>query len=87
MAISYVADGMPCGNLSTTSFAECTGGRMLHEYRNRRDRRDLNLQGRRDDDAGCDTVLGPGCMTPARCVSGGDASAGICRVPLGSACG
>ncbi|HEX5271314.1 MAG TPA: hypothetical protein VFW33_12530 [Gemmataceae bacterium] len=41
-----------------------------------------------DDDA-CDTVLGPGCMAPARCVvsGGGDGgTAGKCTVPVATAC-
>ncbi len=45
-------------------------------------RRDL-----KDDRRVIDRDLGPGCITPARCVISGDGSAGTCEIPLGATCG
>jgi hypothetical protein len=42
-----------------------------------------------DDNAPCDTTLGPGCMFPARCVvagSGDAATTGTCTIPTSTAC-
>lgn len=34
----------------------------------------------------CDTVAGPSCLLPARCVNGSGATAGICRLPDPTVC-
>jgi hypothetical protein len=33
------------------------------------------------DGAACDTVNGPGCLTPAKCVTAGSATTGTCQLP------
>ena len=87
MTISYVADGMPCGALSSTSRAECiTGG--CYTSTGLASSTDMGTcKADAADGAACDTVLGPTCLTPTRCVTTGDASAGTCVLPLGSTCG
>jgi hypothetical protein len=87
MAITFVGDGMACGNLSTTSRAQCIAGDCYTT---------AGLAGANEvglckadaaDGAACDTVLGPGCAVPARCVTTGTGSAGTCTLPTGAACG
>ena len=48
VTISYVSDGMPCGNLSNTSFALCKAGTCYTADRRRERQPDGDLQARRD---------------------------------------
>jgi hypothetical protein len=88
MPIAYVGDGLPCGNISTTSFALCqaggcyTGTGVILSGQTGTCKADVKIDG-----GACDAVLGPACMTPARCVSSGGGSAGTCVTPTGATCG
>jgi hypothetical protein len=84
VAQAFVADGMPCGAL-TSGFATCIAGSCYT---------DKGLIGAGEtgtckadaaDDASCDIVAGPACQLPARCVVKGGNS-GKCTIPTGS-CG
>jgi hypothetical protein len=87
MAITYVGDGMPCGDLSSTSHAECIAGGCYTSTGSAGSGQTGTCKSDTADGTACDTVLGPGCVTPARCVISGDGSAGTCEIPLGSTCG
>jgi hypothetical protein len=88
MAMTYVTDGMPCGDLSTTSHVGCVAGGCYIA---------TGLAGTGDtgtckadapDGAVCDSVLGPACLAPARCVVvGADGGAGTCVLPSATSCG
>jgi hypothetical protein len=82
----FAGDGMPCGLMADGSRVDCTAGDC---YTN------IGLATGADlgackanalDGAPCDAVLGPPCITPARCVPTGAGSAGVCTVVVGSAC-
>jgi hypothetical protein len=85
--ISYVGDGMPCGNLSNTGFAQCKAG-TCYTATGAATGSDMGtckldaIEG-----ASCDTVVGPSCMTPARCVVSGGGTSGLCTLPTGAGCG
>jgi hypothetical protein len=87
MAVSYVGDTMPCGDLSPTSFADCTAGGCYTGTGIAGTGQTGTCKTDALEGAGCDTVLGPGCLTPARCVTNGDGSAGTCALPTGATCG
>jgi hypothetical protein len=83
--ISYVGDGMPCGTMSDGSFAACAaGGECILPTA-------AAVMGTckapAADGAACDTQLGPPCLSPARCVTGGPgSSAGTCVSSDASQC-
>ncbi len=87
MTITYVSDGMPCGALSSTMCAECITGGCYTATGLAASGEMGTCKADAADNAACDTVLGPGCLAPARCVTSGDASAGTCVVPNGPMCG
>jgi hypothetical protein len=88
MAITYVTAGMPCGDLSSTSHAECIAGGCYTATGSAGSGETGTCKADAADGTACDSVLGPGCITPARCVLTGDGgSVGTCEIPLGSTCG
>jgi hypothetical protein len=86
MAITYVGDGAACGDLSTSSHAECVAGGCYTATGPAGSGDMGTCKADTADGTACDIVLGPGCITPARCVLNGDASSGTCEIPLGSNC-
>lgn len=87
MTVVYANDGMPCGDLSDTSRVDCIAGACYTA---------TGLAGGGDmgvckasamEGQACDTATGPGCLGPARCVSSGTSTLGICTLPTGTACG
>lgn len=91
MAIAFVGDGMPCGLLADGTRADCIGGDC---YAATGLATGSNLGTCKADasetaaNPACDTVLGPGCLAPARCVlAEGGGTTGICKVPVASMCG
>jgi hypothetical protein len=87
MAVTFVGDTMPCGSLSATSFAGCTAGSCYTSTGVAGAGQTGTCKTDVLEGAGCDTVLGPACLLPARCVTSGDASAGTCTLPSGATCG
>jgi hypothetical protein len=84
---TLVGDGMPCGTMGDGSFVQCVQGDCYT---------DTGLIGAGQqgtcktdalDGAACDTVLGPACTPPARCILGTTGTAGVCTVPVASTCG
>ena len=83
MAATYAADGAPCGNLGSGVVAQCQAGSCYL----------VPGQGemgtcKRDaaDGARCDTVLGPDCVRPSRCVVGDAGTSGVCTLPTATSC-
>ena len=87
VTISYVSDGMPCGNLSDTSFALCRAGTCYTSTGVASGSETGTCKLDAIEGASCDTALGPSCMTPARCVGSDGGTSGLCTLPTGSACG
>ena len=87
MMISYVSDGMPCGNLSTTSFALCKAGTCYSSTGPASGSQMGTCKLDAIEGASCDAAFGPSCMPPARCVAGDGGTSGLCMLPTGSACG
>jgi hypothetical protein len=86
MTISYVGDGVACGDLTSTSHAECIAGGCYTSTGPAGSGQTGTCKADTADGTACDIVLGPGCVTPSRCVINGDGSAGTCTIPLGSSC-
>ena len=86
-ATTFVSDGMPCGQLSTTSHVECTAGGCYTATGLAGTTETGTCKADAADGAACDTVLGPACLTPSRCVPTGAGSAGVCTFPSGATCG
>ena len=82
MATTYVADGAPCGPLTQGPFAGCTAG-VCYTPKGLAGAGEIGTcKANAADGAACDTVTGPGCELPARCVLG-NGTAGVCKVPAG----
>jgi hypothetical protein len=84
---TLVGNGAPCGTMGDGSFVQCTQGDCYSAT----GLIDAGQQGTckadAPDGAGCDTVLGPACTPPARCITAAAGSAGVCTIPLASTCG
>lgn len=88
VTVSYVSDGMPCGNLSNTSFALCRAGICYTPTGVASGNQMGTCKHDAIEGASCDAPLGPACMTPARCVVASDGgTSGLCTVPTGIGCG
>jgi hypothetical protein len=87
--MTFVGDGMPCGALADGTRAECIAGDCyaatgLAGIGAMGTCRAAALETAANPQ--CDTVLGPGCLPPARCVVSGSDSSGTCVVPTAAAC-
>jgi hypothetical protein len=82
--IAFAVDGMPCGLLADGSFAGCAGGGLCVEATG------ANMgtcKAPAADGAACDTVAGPPCLSPAKCVTGGaGTTAGTCQLNDATKC-
>jgi hypothetical protein len=88
MPVTYVRDGMPCGPQADGSRAECQSGTCYVVTSGPAPSGQTSACGAAaSDGAACDTSLGPPCLVPARCVTNGTGTTGICTVPDGQACG
>jgi hypothetical protein len=81
----YGGDGAPCGTLSDGNYYACQGQCYTDSG--------VALAGEAGtckspaaDGAPCNTLLGPGCLTPARCLLTGVGNHGICTIPVADAC-
>ena len=87
MTISYVGNGMPCGTLTDGSFVGCSGGGACYTSTGLAGSGEMGTcKAPAADNMPCDTIVGPPCLTPARCIVAGGTS-GTCTVPTGSTCG
>jgi hypothetical protein len=82
VATMFVGDGAPCGVLSQDAFAGCTAGGCYTA----KGLAGVGEMGTCKADAAdgmpCNTVTGPACEFPARCILG-NGTTGTCRVPTG----
>jgi len=76
--IQYVGAGEPCGGVGGDYF-ECIGGSSC------RGTPGMCVADAADGDP-CDTVAGPSCLSPARCVTDGISTSGTCTPPDPEAC-
>ena len=84
---SYVNNATPCGTMGDGSFVQCTRGDCYTATGLIAGGQQGTCKTDAADGAACDTVLGPGCTPPARCVVTAGSSAGTCTIPLGPSCG
>ena len=85
IATTFVGDGAPCGLVSQDSFVGCTAG-ACYTAKGVAGQGETGIcKTNAADGAACDTVTGPACEVPARCILG-DGTTGVCRVPAGT-CG
>jgi len=87
IAVTYVGDGMPCGDLSTTEHVECIAGGCYTATGTAGSGETGTCKADVTDGSPCDTALGPTCQTPARCVLSGTGTTGTCTAPTGTSCG
>jgi hypothetical protein len=87
VAVTYVGDGMPCG-IVNGAFVGCSGGGACYTASGVALAGEMGMcKTAAADGAACDTVVGPPCLTPARCVTSAGVTSGTCTVPAGSTCG
>ena len=85
--ISYVGSGQPCGTASDGTHAECQAGNC-YTSSGPAAATDLGTcVANAGDGEACDTMLGPTCIMPARCITDDGGSRGTCIVPDGTTCG
>ena len=82
IATTFVGDGAPCGPMTAGSFAGCTAGGCYTAKGLAGAGETGTCKVNAADGAACDSVTGPGCEVPARCVLG-NGTAGTCKVPAG----
>lgn len=81
-AIKFLSDGATCGTQPDGSYAECAAGQCWTPdgpFTSTAYPTGI-CKAFAVDGAGCDTVLGPTCMNPARCVTGDAGSTGVCTL-------
>jgi len=86
LAATYVPDGQPCGALSATTYAACLAG-SCYTATGVASVTDVGTcKADAADGVACDTALGPGCLSPARCVLTGAGTTGVCTEPTDATC-
>jgi hypothetical protein len=86
-AMTYVGDGQACGAMQDGSRVGCAAGDCYTATGTTGASETGTCKASVDAPGACDTVLGPSCLAPARCVVDADAgSAGTCVVPTGDMC-
>ena len=85
-AESYGGDGAPCGALPDGSFANCKTGGCYTASGIALSGQAGNCKASALEGAACDTVLGPTCLQPARCVTGAGGTKGVCTLPNPTTC-
>src|SRR5450432_815032 len=83
-ATTFVGAGMPCGVLSQDALAACTAG-LCYAAKGLVGQGETGAcKANAAEGVACDTVLGPACEVPARCILSGNGTAGTCRLPNGT---
>jgi hypothetical protein len=80
-----VGNGEPCGHLTATIVA-CMAGTCYTSAGVAVGVQQGTCKAAVMEGAACDSVLGPPCLTPARCVSSGAGTAGRCALPTLHGC-
>lgn len=82
--VMYAMDGQPCAAQTTGDYVLCYGDGFCAIPMGSKTG---TCKAPAMDGQPCDTALGPGCLPPARCITGGGtATAGVCKVNDGSLC-
>jgi hypothetical protein len=87
ISVNYAGDGMPCGYVAG-GVTECASGTCYSSggpYFTYVGPSTGTCKAYAADGLACDTAVGPECLSPARCVTSGGATTGICTVPTASA--
>jgi hypothetical protein len=87
MLTTFVGDGAPCGLMSDGTRVACKAGNCYTSGRMAGEGEVGTCKAFAPDGSACDAMLGPPCMTPARCVPTGTGTAGTCSVPDATVCG
>jgi hypothetical protein len=87
MPIVFVGNGMSCGLLADGSRTDCIAGDCYTTTGIATGTTVGTCKSFVPETAACDTVLGPGCLAPARCVVAAGGTTGTCVVPVASMCG
>jgi hypothetical protein len=85
-AMMLVGDGQPCGVLADGSHVGCQAGDCFTATGPAGTGEMGGCKAAVDAPAACDTMLGPNCLAPARCVIAAGGTAGTCVVPAAHAC-
>lgn len=82
VAINYVAAGQPCRSAEPGVIIGCAAGGGCYPVGGTMQ----TCLAAAAEGATCDTVAGPGCLQPAKCVPPGTATAGTCQLPNPTVC-
>lgn len=85
-AMTFAHDGQPCGLLSDGSRVGCVAGECYTATGTAGSGDMGACKASVGAPAACDTVLGPSCLAPARCVVPDNGSAGTCATPDATMC-
>jgi len=85
VAITFVGDGMPCGLQVDGTRVACRAGECFTATGVAGNSDMGTCKADVDAPKACDTMVGPHCLAPARCVTGGGNS-GTCVIPAGTQC-
>src|SRR5207248_11208761 len=83
-AVAYATAGATCGLGSDGNFTDCSAGDCLG-YTLGANAMPGTCKAKVKEGAACDTVLGPFCLPPGKCVTS-SGSAGTCTIPDGNKC-
>ena len=84
--ITYVGANAACGEGTDGNLTDCSGGATCVGATFGANPTMGTCQAPAADGAACDTMNGPGCMAPARCVTASGSTAGTCTLSDASKC-
>lgn len=84
--IGYVGSGSACGTAADGTHTECEAGTCYTNSGLAAATELGTCAANAGDGEACDTVLGPACIVPARCITQDGGSHGTCVVPDGATC-
>ncbi len=85
-AVTFAASGAACGVGSDGNLVDCSGGVCYGSVIGGPNPTMGVCKGDAPDGAACDTANGPGCVSPARCVTASGSTAGVCTLSDGAKC-
>jgi len=85
-AITFAANGAACGVGSDGNLIDCTGGACYGSSNSINNPMMGTCKADAADGAACDTANGPGCLSPAKCVTGSGSTAGTCQLADATKC-
>jgi hypothetical protein len=85
-AVTFAANGAACGVGADGNLIDCTGGVCYGSTIGGANPTMGTCKSDATDGAACDTTNGPGCVAPARCVTGAGSTAGTCTLPDATKC-